>query len=156
IENSLAKNDQGKINGAGNVEGLAQLLLADDLFPGAAERAESSRQFIKLIIEGQQPDGSWKAGGQLPSQKRPAAETAEVSTMWAGLALVPQTEQQAELDKAIKRLDASPAGKSTEWYAARLLLATRLGNKPQATALIEKLHEQQQADGGWGWVVGEE
>ena len=158
IEKSLAKNDQGKIDGTANKEGVAQLLLARDLFSGA-DRTETYQQLVGLVAEGQQADGAWKPGGQLPGQKRAAAETTDVTTMWLALALADASmggDRPAELDKAIKHIEAGPPGKSTEWYAVRLLLALRLGDQATTANTIETLRSQQQADGGWGWIAGEE
>jgi hypothetical protein len=153
LEKSLAKNDQGGIDGAANREGVAQLLLAREFFPGGG-RAETYRQLQNVIAQGQQPDGGWKPGGQLPSQKRPADETAVVSTAWVALAL-PADAPGDVLKNAVGRVSASPPGQSTEWYAVALLLAERTGDRPRARDLIGKLRSQQQADGGWGWTVGE-
>jgi squalene-hopene/tetraprenyl-beta-curcumene cyclase len=142
------------VDGAANGEGVAQLLLARDLFPGA-DRAATYQQLQRLVAEGQQPDGGWKPGGQLPSQKRAPEETAVVSTMWLALALPTDAPGEA-FQKAVKRVSATPPGKSTEWYAVALLLAERTGDRPRKRELIEKLRSQQRADGGWGWIVGEE
>jgi hypothetical protein len=59
---------------------VAQLLLA---WPANnREKAEKwSALFAERLAAGQQEDGSWKAGGQLPGQKRPERETHEVTTM---------------------------------------------------------------------------
>jgi len=59
---------------------VAQLLLSRS----AKERASTEQwadMFADRLVAGQQDDGSWKAGGQLPSQKRPERETQEVTTM---------------------------------------------------------------------------
>lgn len=159
IEKSLAKNDQGNFDGALNKEGVAQLLLARDLFASAADRTQSYQQLAGLVVEGQQADGSWKPGGQLPGQKRAAVETTDVTTMWLALALAGVSngsDPPGELDKAIKHIGASTPGKSTEWYAVRLLLALRLCDQATTTQIVEMLRGQQQADGGWGWIAGEE
>jgi squalene-hopene/tetraprenyl-beta-curcumene cyclase len=153
LEKSLSRDDQGKIDGAANREGVAQLLLARQFFAGA-DRAETYRQLQKVIAEGQQADGAWKPGGQLPSQKRPADETAVVSTAWVALALPADAPDEA-FKKAVERVSASPPGQSTEWWAVALLLAERTGDRSRVGELIGKLRGQQQADGGWGWTVGE-
>jgi hypothetical protein len=155
LEKSLTRNDKGTIDGAANREGVAQLLLSRELFPAAAGRAQAYRQLREIIAQGQDPDGGWKPGGQLPSQKRPADETAVVSALWLALALPADAPGDA-FNKAVARVSASLPGKSTEWYAASLLLAARTGDKPGATDLVATLRRQQRADGGWGWIVGEE
>lgn len=152
IEKSLAKNDQGKINGLGNKEGVAQLLLAREFFP-AADRGAAYRQLQDILTRDQQPDGGWKAGGQLPGQKRPAGETALVSSQWIALALSQDAEQ---FGKAMQYVASVSTAKSTEWYAAGLLLALRSGDKPMTDELIAALRAQQRDDGGWGWLLGDE
>ncbi len=154
----LAKNDKGKLTAAGNKEGAAQLLLAQPLIDAKSKRAASYETLTNVILGDQQADGSWKPGGQLPSQKRPLAETADVSTMWLALALASQDAEgppRAALDKALKHIATSPPGKSVEWYAVRLLLATRRRDQVTMTAMSEKLRAAQQSDGGWGWLIDE-
>ena len=154
LEKSLAKDDKGRVDAVLNREGAAQLLLARDLFPGA-DRDATYQRLQDFIAEEQQPDGGWKPGGQLPSQKRPADETAAVSTAWVALAL-PAEEPGDVLSKATARVRASPPGTSTEAYAVALLLAVRTGDRERANGLIDTIRSQQQPDGGWGWTVGEE
>ena len=157
IEKSLADN-KGKPTGAGNREGVAQLLLARDLFGQANERRDSYDQLIKIVSEEQQPDGTWNPGGQLPFQKRKKEETVEVTTAWLALALAGYErgeDRQAAIDKAVKHLKSTTQGKSTEWYAVRLLIAWKTGDEITADAMVEALRGQQQADGGWGWLIGE-
>ncbi len=160
LENSLVVSEQGKVSGAGNLEGVAQLILARQLFARQAARDEAQRRLLELVIEGQEADGSWKAGGQLPSQKRAASETVEVSTMWLTLALAQADEashpgRPAALEKSLARIAASSPGQSTEWFATRLLLAQQLGDTSTAASLIDSLRTHQQADGGWGWLLND-
>jgi len=161
IGNSLAETD-GKIAGAANQEGVAQLLLARDLDEGAASRAESYDRLTEVILEGQEPDGSWKPDGQLPSQKRALSETTDVSTMWLALALSDRepgekdrAATEAAVENALEHLASSPPGKSSEWYSARLLLAARTGDVTTADTIAKRLRDEQQADGGWSWTLGE-
>lgn len=157
IAKSVTENDQQIVGDATNKEGLAQLLLARDLI-GGAERPDVYNAFVKAILTDIQADGSWKPGGQLPSQKRPAEETTDVSTMWLALALADYgsgDDRPDGLDKAIKHVEASDPGTSTEWYVTRLLLAKRLADETAAAKMVETLRDQQQPDGGWGWIVGE-
>ena len=154
IETSLAKNDKGKVVGAGNKEGVAQLLLARSLINERSDHVSSDSTFVSVIAADLQANGSWKPGGQLPSQKRAESETADVTTMWLALALADcdsRNDRPAELDRAIKHIETIPPGKSTEWYVVRLLLAQRLGDEKTASAMVEGLRGQQQPDGGWGW-----
>lgn len=153
VKKSLAKNDKGKIIGHGNKEGVAQLLLGmGDL--SAAKRG----QLVALLPNAQLADGSWKPGGQLPGQKRPLPETSSVSTLWLALALLESANVQAAAVavKAIESVEKSAAGKSTEWYALRLMIAVQSEEKVARAKFIKSLRQQQNADGGWGWMVGEE
>ena len=155
-DQSLSTNNKGKVVGLGNKEGVAQTLLSLDR---GADHDGVREELAALLLDGQQSDGSWKAGGQLPSQKRPKAETDSVSTVWLALALVDDgiSEQtQPLIDQAVKFVEGTPRGKSTEWFAVQLLLVTRMNNLERRDRLIEELRQQQQSDGGWGWLVGEE
>src|SRR6476469_6082738 len=81
--------------------------------------------FAQRLAAGQQDDGSWKAGGQLPAQKRPERETQEVTTMWAMVALqsyaAADESLHLKLAKARSWLGDQTEGQSTEWWAVRLL-----------------------------------
>jgi hypothetical protein len=114
-------------------------------------------EFPKLIIEQQQPDGFWKAGGQLPSQKRPAKETNEVTTAWAVIALKAWESSDASVAenraKAVKWLEQSKSGESTEWHVVRLLLQAQEDGSVEHR--IENLLRLRNPDGGWSWIPGE-
>ena len=158
IESLLAKNDKGKIVAKSNREGVAQLLL---MFAKnrPQEHANQIGELVKLIETGQQDNGAWKAAGQLPFQKRAAQETNDVSTMWITLGLLSQAElgKDSEIIRhALKRIDQSPPGKSTEWYAARLLIAKKRNRTKQIAELIATLRDRQQSDGGWPWLAGDD
>ncbi len=143
------------------LEGAAQMLIARD-------RADRSEKTLKLIaslrdaiIAGQEKDGFWKAGGQLPDQKRPVTETTQVSTMLCLLgldALDPPNDKGVEArDKALAWLKKNPPnGKnpaaSSEWYALRLLIEKKFGDPKQVEALRDQILSAQQSDGGWGWL----
>lgn len=136
---------------AGNIDTMAFLLLGRDAGAASAEPAWTA-EFRAQILKHQQPDGSWKPGGQLPLGKRPARETAEVTTMWALLAL--RSYSDAEVPHETQKnaegfLTAAQPGRSVEWHAARLLLDP--GNAGLRAALLDL----QRDDGGWGWLAGE-
>src|SRR5204862_4972438 len=103
---------------------------------------------------------SWKAGGQLPSQKRPERETQEVTTMWSLVALhtyaVPAESKTACFAKAREWLGSTTEGESTEWWAVRLLLERGSGNDADADRLRGELLKRQRDDGGWGWLCADE
>jgi squalene-hopene/tetraprenyl-beta-curcumene cyclase len=146
------------------VEGAAQILIARD----RSDRTEKTATLIAAlrdsIIKDQQTDGSWKPGGQLPSQKRPVSETAQVSTMLCVLALdsldAPNEQRIAARDQGLAWLAKTPPNGETpavssEWYALRLLIAKKLGNPAEAETLRDQIVSAQHSDGGWGWLCAE-
>jgi squalene-hopene/tetraprenyl-beta-curcumene cyclase len=146
------------------VEGAAQMLIARDRADQSPETAKLIDALRDAIVKGQDKDGFWKPGGQLPSQKRPLSETTQVSTMLCVLALAtldPPNEKGTECrDKALEWLkktppnDKDPAASavSGEWYTTRLLVEKKLGDPKQVEALRDKILAAQQPDGGWGWL----
>jgi len=138
---------------------VAQLLLGRS----AAERDPAAAAWPALFAEclaaGQQDDGSWKAGGQLPSQKRPPRETQEVTTMWALVALQSYAAADGSLhgrfEKARAWLGAQTEAQSTEWWAVRLLVERAAGNVAVADKVRGELLKRQNADGGWGWLTAD-
>lgn len=154
------ENGDGRdLVGSGNLEGLAQVLLSNVARDKAIGKTKAMGAFVKLIVDGQQKDGSWKANGQLPFQKRSARETIDVSTMWLLLALnnVGERGVPAEtIAKARKFGSVSKPGKSTEWYVVRLLLNGQIGNAKWIASATKRLRSHQRDDGGWGWLVGDE
>jgi squalene-hopene/tetraprenyl-beta-curcumene cyclase len=158
IEKSLESKGEGKpVDGALNLEGVAQLVLALPVDSVTPLPQDERVTFLQLIVKGQQADGSWKAGGQLPSQKRPLAETMQVGSLWNVLALGSSADAEATAarERALAWLAAASSGKSTEWYAVRLLVSRQQSDEELAKSLQEKLRSQQNADGGWGWLVGD-
>lgn len=134
---------------AGNIDTMAFLLLGRDR---RKEALPWATDFRAQLLRNQQPDGSWKPGGQLPLAKRPAREMAEVTTMWVLLALKSLETGEARSDAqkcAEDYLAAAQPGKSTEWHVLRLLLL------PKDETLRDELLKLQCADGGWGWLVSE-
>ncbi len=138
---------------------VAQLLLAR-----STKEGEESAAWVKLFAErlaaGQQEDGSWKAGGQLPGQKRSERETHEVTTMWSLVALRsygPRDDSLREqFAKAESWLGSETKAQSTEWWAVRLLAELGNGNAVEADRCRETLLRQQHDDGGWGWLTADE
>lgn len=159
IEKSLSKNDKGKVVGLGNREGVAQILLSSDRGHLKPEQAANRKKLAALLRDGQQSNGSWKAGGQLPFQKRAKSETDHVSTMWLALALLVEgvdDENRQVVENALQHIQSGSPGKSVEWYALRLLLAVQNKNTTLRDQLVKRLRDQQKANGGWGWMVADE
>lgn len=152
-DKALAKNDKGQLAGTTNKEGVVQLLFA--AAPSDLDQ-ETRKKLIGILRTGQNPDGSWKAGGQLPFQKRPKPETNAVSTMWLKLALLTAADDPANqktIQQAQSYLDKSQPGKSTEWYVLQLLLASSQKQNQQRDQLTQQLQSLQHDDGGWGWLT---
>ena len=114
-----------------NVEGVSQLLLS-----ASADRIppEAKELLVEVVRKKQNESGRWKANGQLPRQKRPPAETEDVSTRWALAALG---------ERGSSEFSASAV--STEWYAIESALSGE----------AETLAARQNEDGGWSWKDGE-
>ena len=160
LTKSLSQNEKtGQLAGATNLDGVAQLLLGRPSGTTTDERSKSYASLAALLAGGQSKGGSWAPAGQLPSQKRPLAETTEVSTMWNALALADGHDSspdiQAVIQQATDRVSQSTEGTSTEWRAAQLLFAATLGNADQVATWSKRLCSVQNADGGWGWIAGE-
>lgn len=111
------------------------------------------------LLEGQQAEGNWKAGGQLPGQKRPLRETEEVTTMWTLFALNATRAKDEAVRTADKKgadwLKDKTAGISTEWWAVKMLWAYGREDAAVAKACREKLLQSQHKDGGWGWLLAD-
>lgn len=150
------EDDPEKPTGAGNLEGVAQVLLATDGRDGELD-AKSRKRLLGLLVDGQKQDGTWKAGGQLPMQRRPGPETALVSTAWIALALGTDDSEasQAARSRALAKVNATDEAVSTEWAVVRLLLAAQSGDETGVASWTAKLREGQRPDGGWGWLVDE-
>ena len=122
-----------------NVDTLAQLVL------GCA--ADSELPWLERLLfhlqATQEPDGSWKPDGQLLSQKRPERETAEVTTMWALLALQSSGRTDSSLTgttgRAVSWLKDAKPGDSIEWWVTRFLMEHTLGNKGKADSPVSGL-----------------
>lgn len=141
--------------GASNLEGVSQFLLAER--PHGAELVDEELRaaFVGFLTAKQRDDGAWDAGGQLPGQKRPKAETELVSTMWNALALgtVDGPAAAESRNKALAAIEKTTDGASTEWYAVRLLLALQSHSDADADATLDKLRSLQRADGSWAWTT---
>lgn len=155
LSEQLIADEKGELAGSRNLEGLAQLILGTPR--GSSPQTATDAKFVELIIKGQQPEGQWKPGGQLPAQKRPLAETTAVSTLWMALALGESKEKSAppSRDKALAWLKSALKGETTEWRAVRLLIDQQQGNREKMAHQLTTLRKQQNTDGGWGWKPGD-
>lgn len=116
--------------------------------------------YVNSLLKSQQPSGLWKAGGQLPLQKRPKWETQEVSSMWSMVALATHfTKDNQRFTEATTRFESSLKAdkepQSTEWWAMRLLVADKLQQDQVADRAVQTLIRRQHDNGSWGWLMNE-
>ncbi len=149
---------EGGMNDGGGLDTLSQLLLGRDRDARGGKLVDDLAAIQDLMLRWQQPDGSWKAAGQLPRQNRTEAEANEVSTTWAVLALASLDKPDAATAKGIKQaldfLSRAKPGKSNESLIGALLAARRFGQAGRARDLLTELLSRQNADGGWAWRQG--
>ncbi len=140
-----------------NIDTMVGLLLAIPPADDSPQDDPWREKFVATLASQQADDGSWKACGQLPLQRRPKIETTATTTLWTTYALI--KNQQAgspkfDRQKAIAFADQVSQAVSTEWWAARLLVAGQSGD-PNVATFRRHLIDQQNDDGGWGWRLGE-
>jgi hypothetical protein len=143
---------------AKNPDGIGQLLIGHSA-PPFALTDDQQAQFVAALIKVQKENGSWKPEGQLPGQKRPIEETTQVSTLWntIGLGHVTSTEAiQESRAKALAFLETTKPGKSTESYAALLVLHVQEKKADKVAELLTQLKGLQREDGGFGWLTTDE
>jgi len=134
---------------------VAQLLLGRS--KTHAEETDWVTTYRQQLLDGQKANGPWNSAGQLPVQKRPKRETQEVTTMWTLLGLQASGMDSRKFAPAMKKargwLGDKTKGQSTEWWATRLLIERLSGNADRANNLRSTLLQQQNEDGGWGWLT---
>jgi hypothetical protein len=139
-----------KPTGGPEVSALLKLALPDRPAPAVT----------KLIVDGQQPDGSWKPGGQFEGmQGRGTAEAGSNSARLFLLALATLPDDRPALEaaqvKAAAVLGADVPAKTVETLVFRLLYARRFGPPEKVEALRAQLLKLQRGDGGWAYQIGE-
>lgn len=135
-----------------NIDTVNGLLLALPTSKAAAG-GDWQQVFRTALVNNQASDGSWKACGQLPMQKRPVEETTQVTVLWSLLALQKGGETRHDHTAALNFCE-NEQPTSTEWLVARLLLAHSQG-KPTSSWRTELIAKQNE-DGGWGWLMADE
>jgi len=142
-------------NDGGGLDTLSQLLLGRARDADVARMREFRADLRDVMIRWQQPDGSWKSAGQIPSQDRPLAEANEVSTRWAVLGLSSLEGSNAPPDQAVQRavhfLSGTKPGSSNESLVTELLVEQKYGTAERAAHLLKQLRRRQNPDGGWAW-----
>ena len=137
-----------KRDGAGT-DTIYQMLLSGI----AVTEPDTTDSLATLLTTLQEPDGSFKPAGQLPSQKRPVLETTHVSTGWAAIMYndIGSKQYQGAADNALKYSMSDFRGDSTEWLAVKSILDHQQQHSKSESAALARLLESQQDDGGWGW-----
>ena len=162
-------------NNGGGPDTLSQLLLGRAASSGQDERVKESYAAIRsLLLEWQEPDGSWEAAGQLPGLKWAGPkEMHEATTMWSLLAIsaaaAPEAAGAGAASSSGHSKDEALAGSSQggraleslkkvipettlQTLALHLIIAHKFGEPARAAALLKELAARQNADGGWAWV----
>jgi len=138
----------------GGLDNIHQLILGGAPFAGQTPDSEWLAELVTILSKWQQPSGSWKAAGQLPS----TAEQNEITTAWTALALAsldtPGAETQQALAAAAPEMKKMQPGKTNESLLTLLLWERRFGAPDRAGKLQSELEQRQNSDGGWGWVPG--
>lgn len=122
-----------------------------------ADTAKALEAFTTYLLAVQQKDGSWgDPGGGTKVVFSPLADTNEVVTMWALLALTAQapkgdTWPQART-RAMAYLEATPPGDGNQSRVLRIMVRHRLGGSDEGRKAAKDLVRRQNADGGWSQV----
>ncbi len=144
-------------NNGGGPDTLSQLLLAPAAWAQDKGEEEGYTAIRSLLLEWQEPDGSWHAAGQLPSLKWAGEkEMHQATTMWSLLAVSAGKPKQETLvrsrERALELLKESTPGATLQTLALHLIIAHKFGQPARREALLKELVGRQNADGGWGWV----
>jgi hypothetical protein len=167
LEKALGKEDLDKHkeslfrlaklpNNGGGPDTLAQILLG--LAPLSEDKAlkDSYLAIRSLLLEWQEPDGSWLAQGQVPSMKWDGEkEMNDATTMWSLLAVSACDTVEDSLvrsrQRALEYLKTSVPGKTVQTLALHLIVAHKFGEPSRADGFRSELLARQNEDGGWSW-----
>jgi hypothetical protein len=144
-------------NNGGGPDTLSQLLLASAAWNRNKEEEEGFAAIRSLLLEWQEPDGSWRAAGQLPGLKWASEkEMHRATTMGSLLAVSAGNPTDESLirstERALESLKESTPGATLQTLALELIIAHKFGEPVQREALQNELAGRQNADGGWSWV----
>ena len=144
-------------NNGGGPDTLSQLLLERAAWTQDKGEEERFTAIRSLLLEWQEPDGSWHAAGQLPSLKWAGEkEMHQATTMWSLLAVSAGKPKEETLvrsrERALESLKESTPGATLQTLALHLIIAHKFGGPTHREALLKELVGRQNADGGWGWV----
>jgi hypothetical protein len=146
-------------NNGGGTDTLAQLLLGRAALGEDKATTDSYNVIRALLMEWQEPEGSWKAAGQIPSMKwENEKEMHDATTMWSILAVSagdPTNEAFVRSrERALETLRQSKPGVTMQTLALHMISAHKFGDPVRAEALRQELLGRQNADGGWAALRG--
>ena len=144
-------------NNGGGPDTLSQLLLGRARWIKDMGQDQSYAAIRSLLLQWQEPDGSWEAAGQLPGLKWAGEkEMHQATTMWSLLAVSAGDSNEKALvrtrERALESLKQSSPGATLQNHALHQVIAHKFGEPARAEALLKELVGRQNADGGWGWV----
>ena len=144
-------------NNGGGPDTLSQLLLGRARSTEDENETRSYAAIRSLLLEWQEPDGSWQAQGQLPSMKWSGEnEMHEATTIWSTLALsvtnLTDNAQVLSRERALESLKKAPPGTTLQSLALHLIVAKKFGEADRKEQLLKELLGRQHPDGGWAWV----
>jgi hypothetical protein len=141
-------------NNGGGPDTLAQLLLGRKSTGEDKVTADSYEAVRALLLQWQNPNGSWNADGQLPALRWDGEkEMNDATTMWSLLAVGTGSSEALarSRERALAYLRTAGPGKTVQTLALRLIVAHDFGKPEQAETLRRELFDRQNADGGWSW-----
>jgi len=141
-------------NNGGGPDTLVQLLLGRKSGNDEKGTADSYEAVRALLLQWQNPNGSWNADGQLPALRWDGEkEMNDATTMWSLLALGAGSDAALvrSREHALAYLQTAVQGKTVQTLALRLIVAHEFGNSNQVETLRSELVDRQNADGGWSW-----
>ena len=145
-----AKKTEG--NDGGGLDTMAQLFLSRDR-AASEKNADFYASTAELIVRMQEPNGTWKAGGQLPARRWSKPTADQTTTLWTILALTSYDEATPANRKSIEKAHAAVKDQvgdgNLEWIVARLVYEQKFGTPDQINAMKKQLLSRQNADGGW-------
>jgi hypothetical protein len=144
-------------NNGGGPDTLSQLLLGQPELSRDKSEKESYTAIRSLLLEWQEPDGSWQAQGQLPGLKWLGdMEMHEATTMWCLLAVSAGNPTEEVLvrsrERALESLKKATPGATLQTIVLHLIIAHRFGEPAHKDELRAELLRRLNTDGGWGWV----